>query len=253
MKRLKAIIERNDNKWGKLFDLFIQSLILISLISFTIETLPDVSDTTHKVLKTIEVFCVCVFTLEYILRIIVADKPFKFVFSLFGVFDLLAILPFYFAHGLDFRSLRALRFLRLFQALKLVRYSRAMRRFSRALNIIKEEFLLFVLITFILIYFSALGIYYLERNAQPEVFKSVFDSLWWAVSTLTTVGYGDIYPITVGGKLFTYFILVIGLGIIAIPAGLISSAMAEARREELIAEGYVFRDDAPSNLEEEQP
>ena len=107
-----------------------------------------------------------------------------------------------------------------------------MRRFVRALRLIREEFTLFLIITFILIFFSAIGIYYLEREAQPEVFTSVFESLWWAISTLTTVGYGDIYPVTAGGKIFTYFILIIGIAIIAIPAGLISSAMVEIRRED---------------------
>jgi voltage-gated potassium channel len=232
MEKLKALLEGKDSKWGRRLDFFIQFLILVSLVSFSLETMPEMSASNMKILRVIEIFCVIVFTVEYVLRILVADKPFKFIFSVYGIFDLLAILPFYFTHGMDWRSLRAFRFLRLFQALKLARYNKAMQRFSRAVKMIREEFLLFVLITFILIYISAVGIYYLERNAQPEVYTSVFQSLWWSVCTLTTVGYGDIFPITIGGKIFTYFILLIGMGIIAIPAGLISSAMAEVRRED---------------------
>lgn len=230
--KLKRIIEKNDTTAGRALDLFIQALILISVVSFMFETLPEISPQFLTVLRAVEVFCVILFSMEYILRIYVADKPFRFIFSVFGIFDLLAILPFYLATGMDFRSLRAFRFLRLFQIFKLSRYSKAMRRLVRAMRMIREEFTLFIMITFILIFFSAVGIYYLEKEAQPEVFTSVFESLWWAVSTLTTVGYGDIYPITTGGKIFTYFILIVGIAIIAIPAGLISSAMAEIRRED---------------------
>ena len=91
-------------------------------------------------------------------------------------------------------------------------------------------------ITVILIYFSAVGIYYFEHEAQPDHFASIFDSLWWSIVTLTTVGYGDVYPITIGGRVFTFFILLIGLGIVAIPTGIISSSMTkifDSKHEEL--------------------
>lgn len=88
---------------------------------------------------------------------------------------------------------------------------------------------MFSVVSVILIYLSAVGIYYFEHSAQPESFSSIFSSLWWSVVTLTTVGYGDIVPITVGGRIFTFVILMIGLGIIAIPSGMISSALTEAR------------------------
>jgi len=141
---------------------------------------------------------------------------------------LLAILPFYLSFGVDLRALRALRFLRLFRVFKLVRYNRALNHFSKAIKSAKEEILLFLFITLILIYFSAVGIYYFENEAQPEHFSSILDSLWWSIITLTTVGYGDVYPITAGGKIFTFFILLIGLGIVAIPTGIISSALTKS-------------------------
>ncbi len=103
-----------------------------------------------------------------------------------------------------------------------------MNHFTRAIRSSKEEIFLFIFITLILIYFSAVGIYYFENQAQPEHFSSIFDSLWWAIITLTTVGYGDVYPITVGGKVFTFMILMIGLGIVAIPTGIISSALTKS-------------------------
>ena len=98
--------------------------------------------------------------------------------------------------------------------------------------IIKEELFVYLLTSLFLIYVSAVGIYYFEHDAQPEHFASVFHSLWWAVITLTTVGYGDIYPITVGGKCFTFVILLIGLGIIAVPSGLVASAMNKVIKDE---------------------
>ncbi|MDF4202084.1 ion transporter [Maribacter sp. SA7] len=225
---LKNIVEINDNRKSRLFAYFIQALIFLSIISFSYETVPDLEPGTRKILKIIEVFCVLVFSIEYLLRIYVADNKFKFIFSFYGVIDFLAILPFYLALGIDLRSLRALRFLRLFRILKLMRYNRAINHFTKAIALAKEEILLFLIVTLILIYFSAVGIYYFENEVQPENFSSIFDSLWWAIITLTTVGYGDVYPITVGGKVFTFFILMIGLGIVAIPTGIISSALTKS-------------------------
>jgi len=225
---IKSIVEYNDNRASKTFAIFIQCLILLSIITFSIETIPNLEPEVKSILYGIEVFCVVIFTIEYVLRIYVADSKPKFIFSFFGIIDFLAILPFYLTFGVDLRSLRALRFLRLFRILKLVRYNRAMNHFTSAIKSAKEEILLFLFITLILIYFSSVGIYYFENEAQPEHFSSIFDSLWWAIVTLTTVGYGDVYPITVGGKVFTFFILLIGLGIVAIPTGIISSALTKS-------------------------
>ena len=96
----------------------------------------------------------------------------------------------------------------------------------------KEEIVLFLALTAVILYVAAVGIYYFENEAQPEAFKSVFHSLWWAIATLTTVGYGDVYPITVGGRIFTVFVVLIGLGIVAVPAGLVASALSKAREVE---------------------
>lgn len=227
-EKIKSIVEINDNPTSRYFAFFIQALILVSIVTFSVETIPNLKPQTKTILYAIEVFSVSVFTIEYLLRIYVADSKPKFIFSFFGIIDFLAILPFYLSFGIDLRSLRALRFLRLFRILKLVRYNKAMNHFTRAIKSAKEEILLFVFITLILIYFSAVGIYYFENEAQPEHFTSIFDSLWWAIITLTTVGYGDVYPITVGGKVFTFFILMIGLGIVAIPTGIISSALTKS-------------------------
>jgi len=229
MPSIKQIIEESDTKLGKTFDLFIQAIIILSLISFSIETLPDLSNKTRTILRRIEVFTVAIFTIEYIGRVIVATKKRAFIFSFFGIIDLLAILPFYLTTGLDLRSLRAFRLLRLIRILKLARYSAAVQRIHRAFIIAKEELVLFMFTAFIILFLAGVGIYYFENPAQPEAFCSISHSLWWAVATLTTVGYGDIYPITFGGKLFTFFVLIIGLGLVSVPAGLIASALSKAR------------------------
>jgi voltage-gated potassium channel len=231
-QKLKRIVEQNDTRWGRALDFFILSLVVVSLVTFSIETLPNVSTATQRWLYAIELVTVAVFTVEYLLRLLVADRKLGFVFSFFGLIDLLAILPFYVAAGLDLRSIRALRFLRVFRAMKMARYSKAIQRFHRAFLIAKEEIILFFMVAVLMIYFAAVGIYYFENAAQPEAFASIFHSLWWAVTTLTTVGYGDVYPVTVGGRIFTSLILLVGLGIVAIPAGLMASALSKAREME---------------------
>ena len=130
------------------------------------------------------------------------------------------------------RSLRTLRLLRLFRILKLFRYSQAARRFSRALAISKEELFLFFFASLLLIYLFAVGIYYFEHQAQPQRFRTIFDSIWWSVCSITTVGYGDAYPVTAGGRLFTCLMLFVGLGIVAVPSGIIAAALTTVREEE---------------------
>lgn len=229
---LKSIIEENDTTTGKVFGLGIQALIIISIITFSIETLPNLSSNTIRILSIIETCIVSIFTLEYIIRIYVADKKLNYILSFYGIIDIIAIAPFYLSLGLDLRSLRILRMFRLFRLFKLVRYNSAIQRLLRAFYIAKEEIVLFGVVTIMLLYLSAVGIYYFENEAQPDKFQSIFHSFWWAVATLTTVGYGDVYPITIGGRIFTFIILMIGLGIVAVPAGLLASALSKARSEE---------------------
>jgi len=227
--KLRIVVEENQTPQGRWFDLSIQALIVLSLISFSIETLPDLNAGFRNFLQFFEIITVIIFTIEYLLRLFVAKNKRKFVFSFYGIIDLLAILPFYLSFKIDLRSIRILRLFRLFRIFKIIRYSKAIRRFARAFLSIKEELVLFLILSSFLLFLSAVGIYYFENPAQPEVFQSVFHSMWWAVATLTTVGYGDIYPITVGGKIFTGFMLFIGLGVIAVPTGLIASALTKTK------------------------
>ncbi len=229
MSALKEIVEYRDTRGSKVFNGFIEILIIISIISFSIQTLPDLPGKTREFLNVLESVIVIIFTLEYILRIIVADHKLKYIFSFYGLIDLLAILPFYITAGIDLRALRMFRLFRILRAFKLFRYSKAITRFQKALKLIKEELIVFFLATCFMLFLSAVGIYYFENPVQPLAFKSVFHSFWWALVTLTTVGYGDMIPITVGGKVFTFIILMIGLAIVAVPTGLITSAISRTK------------------------
>jgi len=229
---LRKIVQESDTVPGRIFDIAVLVLIAISIVSLSIETLPDLSPRLKHLLFSLEIGITILFTLEYGLRIATAPSKWRYIFSFYGLIDLIAIAPFYLLLGIDLYALRAFRLLRIFRILKLARYSRTMERFGKALAEVREEAVIFFMATAVLLYISAAGIYHFEHEAQPEAFRSIFHSIWWAVATLTTVGYGDVYPVTAGGKAFTFLILMCGLGIVAVPAGLISSALSKVRREE---------------------
>ena len=184
--RLKRIVEHSDTRAGRWFDTVIFVLIVVSLVTFSIDTLPNLPPAAPAVLYWIEFATVLLFTGEYLLRLAVAESRWRFVRSFFGVIDLVAILPFYLAAGVDLRAVRTFRLLRLIRILKLARYNDAIRRMHRAAVIVREELVLFLSVALILIFLSAVGIYYFESGSQPEHFASVFHSLWWAIVTLTT-------------------------------------------------------------------
>jgi voltage-gated potassium channel len=216
---------------------WLQALIVLSLMAFTVQTLPDLDEATRRRLNWFETASLVIFSGEYLTRLALTRPPTRYALSFFGIVDLLSILPFYLTTGGGLHSVRVLRLLRIIRILKLARYSRAMRRLNRAFIIARDELILFTATAFVLIFLAGAGIYHFEHEAQPQGFRSLFDGLWWAVCTLTTVGYGDIFPVTPGGKLFTFFILIIGLGVIAVPTGLVASALATARREEELKAG----------------
>ncbi len=229
---LKNIVNNNSSRKGRIFDRVIEILIFLSLLGYALGTLPNLSPQIRNILSTIESISVIIFAIEYCLRIYVTDKPFKYIFSFYGIIDLVAILPFFIGSSTELMSLRAFRIFRIFRAFKLIRYNKALNRFIQAWILIKEEVILFLIVTGIFLYLASAGIYYFENPVQPEKFSSIFSSAWWSVVTLTTVGYGDVYPITTGGKIFTFFILMIGVGIVTIPAGLVASALTKSRQME---------------------
>lgn len=223
--------DKNGNRvgLGPTLDVFIAITIIASVVLFALETLPTLTPNLRQLFGHIETVIVGIFTAEYLYRVVRAKHKIKFMTSFYGVIDLLAILPYFIAPGLDLVAIRLLRFFRFLRILKLVRYNQAMKRFALAFGIAKEEIIILTAGTAILIFLSAVGIYHFEHAKQPETYASIFDCLWWAVATLTTVGYGDIYPVTVGGRVFTMAILFLGLGLVAATTGIVSSALSRVR------------------------
>ena len=231
-RRLHTIIFEADTPAGKAFDVGLLVAIVLSIVIVMLESVNSIQQQYESLFNNFEWIFTLIFTIEYLLRIWITGKPLKYIFSFYGIIDLLAILPFYLKGAYDLRALRVFRIFRIFRAFKLIRYNRALNRFHIATKIVKEEMILFFIITFIFVFLASSGIYFFENEAQPELFSSVFHSGWWAIATLTTVGYGDIYPITMGGKIFTFFILLIGVGVVTVPAGLVASALSQAREIE---------------------
>ena len=236
---IRGIVQDSDTVAGRLFDQCVMVLIAASLVSMSASTVPDLPPLWSTVLATAETMIVALFTIEYILRIWTAEDRWGYVRSFYGLVDLLALLPFYvtlmWAGMIDLRAIRALRLLRVFRVFKVAQYNTAMARLGKAIKYARDEALVFLFATLVLLYIAAMGIHHFEYEAQPERFESVFSSLWWAVVTLTTVGYGDAYPITVGGRIFTFLILICGMGIVAVPAGLIASGLSRALEDERAA------------------
>ncbi len=234
---IRDIVQGSDTKASRAFDSVVFFLIISSIVALTFETLPDWSPAAKRAFHIFETITVVLFTIEYFLRIATSPEKRRYIFSFHGIIDLVAILPFYLSLGFDLRAARAFRLFRIFRLFKLARYNRAMARFGEAMSLAKEEVMIFFLATIILLYLSAVGIYYFEHEAQPKHFGSIVHSLWWALATLTTVGYGDVYPLTLEGKLFTFVILMCGLGVVAVPAGIVTKALSEAVRNEEREEG----------------
>ena len=234
---IKDIVQGSDTKASRAFDSVVFLLIISSIIALTFETLPDLSPAAKRAFHIFETITVVLFTIEYVLRIATSPEKRRYIFSFHGIIDLVAILPFYLSLGFDLRAARALRLFRIFRILKIARYNRAMARFGKAISEAKEEVMIFFFAAIMLLYLSGVGIYYFEHEVQPENFGSIVHSLWWALATLTTVGYGDVYPVTIGGKLFTFVILMCGLGVVAVPAGIVSSALSRVVRNEEREEG----------------
>ena len=227
-----------DDTASRFTDLFLFVLIALNVIAVIVETVDDVATQYALIFQFFEVFSVAVFSVEYVLRLwtCVADRRYahpvtgrlRFAGSWHAVIDLLAILPFYLPMFLpvDLRVLRALRFFRLLRFLKLTRYSESMRIFGKVLRGERTELMIALFVAGVLLVLGSSFLYIVEHEAQPDAFSSIPAAMWWGVATLTTVGYGDVYPVTPLGRLLGAIVAIMGIGMFALPAGILASGFA---------------------------
>ncbi len=228
---IHSILEGTHLKWGRPYGLLNSGVIVLAVLTYTFATVPDLSPSAFTAIVLLEALVVGFFAADYAARLISSPHPFKYAFSFWGIVDLLAWLPAVLFVGSSFTAARALRLVQLARILKLVRLAHAFDHMIAAVRDIRDQLLIFLMLTLIVLFLAAVGIYHFEHDAQPEVFASIPHALWWAVATLSTVGYGDIYPITAGGRFFTAIVLLVGLAVIAVPTGLISAALVSKQEE----------------------
>jgi len=224
------------------FDIFIVVLIILNIVAVIFETVQPLAVRFGPVFRYFEIFSVIVFSIEYILRVWTCTVNaryrstikgrIKYVLSPLAVIDLFAILPFYLPILIpfDLRFLRAFRLFRLVRILKIGRYSEAAKLFGKVLKAKKEELVTAAFVIFILLIISSSLLYFVEHEAQPNKFKNIPEAMWWGVMTLTTVGYGDIYPVTAIGKLLASIMSLLGIGLFAMPAGILAAGFVEEIR-----------------------
>jgi len=234
-QRIHIIIYGTKTVAGRLFDLILLGLILLSVLLVMLETVKGFDTHYHQQLIVLEWIITVFFTLEYVLRIITTRKPLQYIFSFYGIIDLIAILPmylsFFFVGTKVFSIIRSLRLLRLFKILNNPKFSGQSLQLVKALNASKGKitvFLYFVLISTIIIG-SVMYIVEGEENG----FTSIPISIYWTIVTLTTVGYGDISPGTPLGQFIASFVMILGYGIIAVPTGIVTAEIARSKNKKV--------------------
>ena len=247
-RRVYEVLERaeGDDRVSRFVDISLMIMILASVAAVILETVPAIQEYGSRAFYLFNVFTVAVFSVEYLLRIWVSVEKeesgpgahwligrVRYVASPMALVDLLAILPFYLPFlGIDLRSMRALRLFRMLRIFKFSRYSQGVRVMMSVIKQRKPELVAAVGMLSCLLVLAASVIYYAEREMQPEAFSSIPAAMWWAIATLTTVGYGDVYPITLAGRFFGAVTAVAGLLIIALPTGIIGAGFVSAFEEE---------------------
>lgn len=225
--------------YARIFQVFIITLIFLNVFAVILETVEGIFSRCTMAFKAFDAFSVFVFTVEYLLRLwtCTSDKRFRgalkgrlrFAATPFALVDLMAILPFYAPMflPLDLRVIRALRLFRLLRILKMGRYSESLRMMGNVLREEKEALLVTVFGVSILLVIASSLMYFIENAAQPNAFSSIPAAIWWGVATVTTVGYGDMYPITPLGRFLGAIIAILGIGAIAIPAGIVTTGFTK--------------------------
>jgi voltage-gated potassium channel len=238
--RVWEILENTkaDDKYGRVDDYFILSLIFLNVVAVILGTVKSIEDSFGNYLYYFEVFSVAVFTLEYIIRIwaCTSDKKYsksipgrlRFALLPMSIIDLIAILPFYVPLlGLDLRFVRIFRLIRIFRIAKAARYISSLKLFSNVFKAKREELIITSVIMLILLIVASAFMYMFENSVQPDKFSDIPATMWWAVATLTTVGYGDVYPITAEGKIIASIVAIIGIGLVALPTGILGAGFVE--------------------------
>jgi voltage-gated potassium channel len=234
-RKIYEVIFEAETKAGKAFDIGLMGLIVVAVLVTMLETLPKIQASYYLYFYYIELFITFVFTIEYILRIWCLAKPKKYILSTFGVIDLLSILPTYlslFIAGTQYISvLRLLRLLRMFRILKLTQYIKESRLLLLSIKNSGRKIMVFFLFLFISVCVLGSVMYAIESPSNPG-FKSIPESIYWAIVTITTVGYGDISPITPLGKVIASLIMILGYSVITVPTGIVGVEMFSANRKE---------------------
>jgi voltage-gated potassium channel len=228
-EKVKVILYGTDTVLGRLFDLVLLGLILLSVLLVMMETVQGINQKYHAQLIICEWIITVFFTIEYILRIISIQKPVRYIFSFYGIIDLLAVLPMYlsiFFPGASILSVvRALRFFRLFKILHIPQISHQSVQLRDAIEASKEKILVFIY--FVLISTVIIGSVMYIIEGKESGFTSIPVSIYWTIVTLTTVGYGDISPITPLGQFVASLVMILGYGIIAVPTGIVTAEFAK--------------------------
>ena len=234
-RKIHSIIFEADTPAGQVFDISLIIVIIISVILVALETISWINQKYHVILNIAEWVITALFTLEYILRIYSVKKPKKYIFSFYGIIDLLATIPKYlslifFGAGLEtLMAIRSLRILRIFRVLHISRYIGESNFLLRALLLSRAKIIIFLLFVVIMCIVFGAVMYLVEG---PEAgFNNIPTSIYWCIVTITTVGYGDIAPITELGKFIASILMILGYGIIAVPTGIISAEMVQRRKE----------------------
>lgn len=232
-KKLYDIVFEADTRGGKIFDLFLITFILASVGLVLADSVESVNRLYATELKIAELIITGLFTAEYILRICIVEKPSRYIFSFYGIIDLLAIIPgfliFILAGAQSLMIIRAVRLIRVFRVLKLTRYTSAGRMLGIAMYRSREKIFMFLAVIMTLVLIFGTVMYMVE--GQENGFTSIPVSIYWAIVTLTTVGYGDISPVTAAGQLIASLIMIMGYAIIAVPTGIVTSEMISMPRK----------------------
>ena len=236
-RRIHEVIFEADTRIGKLFDVILLIVILVSVISVILESVDSINKKYHSIIIAFEWTITILFTIEYFLRIYSVNKPLKYIFSFMGIIDLLAIIPTYLifvfpaAHSLS--VIRSIRLIRVFRVFKLSHYLRGAHIMQIALRSSRPKIIVFLLSVLILVVVLGTLMYIIEGSYGTIGFENIPNSIYWSVVTLTTVGYGTVTPITIFGKIVASFIMILGYGIIAVPTGIVTSEFAIRKKEKI--------------------